>query len=164
MAKFVTLSMILDTRLEPNMDEHTGAGETLPFLSWTIGHKVVSNGGDDHVWKIVKMLDANGNDVATMTYFLSVVLENERGETKTIRGATLQTGYSITGLGEDDGVGDPAPTPPPVPTKPVTFAVDQIRNFYPRKGDKPGTRVILKSGTAYVVSESHGEVLAKVEA
>jgi hypothetical protein len=78
--------------------------------------------------------------------------------------------------GEDDGLVDqphsteivPAePTGPQyeiVESKPVTIGVDSIRNFYPRKDHAPGSRVILKSGVAYVVTEAHDEIVAKINA
>lgn len=164
--KFATLSMILDTRIEPNMDEHSGADE-LPFLSWKVGHKVKSNGSDPIIWRIEKIADAQGNAIESMTYFATVHLRdddnsNESTNWKTLKGSTLQTSYSIVQQGEDDGANDAIV--PTVSTKPLTIAVESIRNFYPRKGNKPGTRVILKSGVAYVVLEDHDAVLAKINA
>lgn len=74
--------------------------------------------------------------------------------------------------GEDDGMDDAPATPQDdrptetreiAETKPLTVNLDQIRNFYPRKNQMPGSRVILKSGTAYVVKETHDEILAKLQ-
>lgn len=166
MSKFATFSMILDTRIEPNMDEHSGADEGLPFLQWKVGTKVQSNGSDSTIWKIAKMT-SNGEDgpeVSAMTYFLTVILVSieDPTVTKTLKSSTLQTGYSVVQQGEDDGVDEASA--PAIPTKPLTIAVDSIGRFYPRKGDKPGTRIILKSGTAYVVLEDHAKVLEIVSA
>lgn len=76
-------------------------------------------------------------------------------------------------LGEDDNLVDIgeaasdnvvsiAPQYEIVESKPVTIGLDSIRNFYPRKNNAPGTRVILKSGVAYVVTETHDQILAGV--
>lgn len=46
--------------------------------------------------------------------------------------------------------------------QPLTLQVEQIRSFYPRKNAAPGTRVVLKSGTAYIVKQTHDEVLAEI--
>jgi len=48
-------------------------------------------------------------------------------------------------------------------TQPVTIGLDSIRNFYPRKLNAPGTRVVLKSGVAYIVEETHAEVLEAIQ-
>lgn len=44
--------------------------------------------------------------------------------------------------------------------KPVTLSVDAIRNFYPRAGGREGCRVLLKSGAAYPVLNTHEEIVA----
>lgn len=162
MSKFVTLSMILDTRMEPGMDEHSGADE-LPFLSWKVGHKVQSNGSDQRVWKIAGIFTAGSIATDSMSYSHKVQLQvdGDPAEEKFVGGATLQQGYHIVQQGEDDGVNEVVV--PAIPTKPITISVDQVRNFYPRKNDKPGTRVVLKSGTAYVVLEDHAAVLTAIE-
>lgn len=46
--------------------------------------------------------------------------------------------------------------------KPVVIVVDQIRNFYPRKGDRVGTRIMLRNGSAIPVKESLDEVEAAI--
>lgn len=43
--------------------------------------------------------------------------------------------------------------------KPNTISVDAIRNWYPRKGGRPGCRLIMKTGTAYIVVDEHEEIL-----
>lgn len=78
-------------------------------------------------------------------------------------------------IGEDDGL--PALAAPqsasaqgarPGPDaqfwRPITISVDSLRNFYPRAGGREGTRIILKSGTAYAVLNLHGEVAAALSA
>ena len=48
--------------------------------------------------------------------------------------------------------------------KPNTMQVDAIRNFYPRKGGRNGSRVVMKTGTAYIVVDTHEEILAMINA
>jgi len=43
--------------------------------------------------------------------------------------------------------------------KPNTIAVDAIRNFYPRKGGRFGSRVLMKAGVAYVVLDTHDDIV-----
>lgn len=83
--------------------------------------------------------------------------------------------------GEDDGLppevtelpapnvqyanaGNRNPTAPFQAWKHNTMQVDAIRNFYPRKGGKPGCRVLMKTGAAYIVVETHDEILALINA
>jgi hypothetical protein len=47
-------------------------------------------------------------------------------------------------------------------TKPVVIAVDQIRNFYPRKGDLVGSRIMFRNGAACPVKETIDEVDAAI--
>lgn len=47
--------------------------------------------------------------------------------------------------------------------KPNTVNVDAIRNFYPRKGGREGSRVMMKSGVAYVVLDTHDEIMQKIQ-
>lgn len=60
--------------------------------------------------------------------------------------------------GEDDGIGAAAPA---VLTSPVGVDPDEIREFYPRKGDRVGTRLVYKNGAGRPVTEPFEEVLAK---
>lgn len=75
--------------------------------------------------------------------------------------------------GEDDGirqvqsasaVGGVRPSGDHQGWKPNTISVDVIRNFYPRKHGRPGSRVVLKSGVAYVVVDTHDEIMAMISA
>lgn len=54
------------------------------------------------------------------------------------------------------------PTAPFQAWKPNTMQVDAIRNWYPRKGGRSGCRVLMKTGAAYIVVESHDEILELV--
>jgi hypothetical protein len=91
--------------------------------------------------------------------------------------AEPQTGSHVEEEGEDDGL-EQSPSASDVQSaqarlghqgavidwKPNTMSVDAIRNFYPRKGGAPGSRVVMKTGTAYIVVEEHAEILALIQA
>ena len=100
---------------------------------------------------------------------LKMVLDNTRGRQP--REEDITDGEDV---GEDDGL--PALSAPqsasaqgarPDATaqfwRPITISVDSLRNFYPRAGGREGTRIILKSGTAYAVLNLHGEVTSALE-
>lgn len=80
-----------------------------------------------------------------------------------------------SGDGEDDGLVEAGGATPQtaeivsigprheiLEVQPLTLQVEQIRSFYPRKNAAPGTRIVLKSGTAYIVKQTHDEVLAEI--
>lgn len=46
--------------------------------------------------------------------------------------------------------------------KPNTINVDAVRNFYPRRGGRFGCRVLMKTGVAYVVLDTHDEILEMI--
>lgn len=46
--------------------------------------------------------------------------------------------------------------------KPVFVNVHEIRNFYPRKGDMVGTRIVLKGGSGLPVHETVDQVRDKI--
>lgn len=50
----------------------------------------------------------------------------------------------------------------PANTSPVTIAVESIRCFYPRKNNKPGTRITFKDGGGFAVAELYDEVKQRV--
>jgi len=57
------------------------------------------------------------------------------------------------------------PEAPPVAemtfeTFPIVINVDAIREFYPRKHNQPGTRVVFANGAAQVVTQGFDEVKA----
>lgn len=75
-------------------------------------------------------------------------------------------------LGEDDGMAPPSHQVQAgdarssrsrsgafISWKPMTLAVDSIRNFYPRAGGREGTRILLKSGVKYIVLNEHDEIV-----
>lgn len=47
-------------------------------------------------------------------------------------------------------------------TSPVTIMVDSIRCFYPRRRNKPGTRLTFKDGGGFAVTETYEEVKQRV--
>jgi len=51
---------------------------------------------------------------------------------------------------------------PPVVTVPVSVNVEAIRCFYPRKDNRPGTRITFTDGGGFAVSELYDEVSALV--
>lgn len=58
-----------------------------------------------------------------------------------------------------------APTPGLEPAGmyfPVTVFFSELREFYQRKGGKPGTRIVYRNGAARIVKEVYSEVQAKL--
>lgn len=75
-------------------------------------------------------------------------------------------GPALHVVGEDDlerEVVEEIPQPAPQ-TFLVTINVDDIREFYPRKGSRPGTRIVFRNGAARPVKESYADVRAKIAA
>jgi hypothetical protein len=56
--------------------------------------------------------------------------------------------------GEDDGLEAREVT------KPVILDASQVRNFYARKGDRVGTRILFRNGSALPVQETFEQVEA----
>ena len=50
------------------------------------------------------------------------------------------------------------PVTPSVDTSPMMVNVDQVREFYPRKGGKPGTRIVFLNGAGWPVTETFEQV------
>ena len=61
--------------------------------------------------------------------------------------------------GEDDGITELREV-----TKPVILDADQVRNFYPRKGERIGTRILFRSGSAIAVTDLFNDVEQKIRA
>ena len=76
---------------------------------------------------------------------------------------TMVAGQSVTPnpdhTGEDDEVQDNVVTEI---TKPVVLDAEQIRNFYPRKGDRVGTRILFRNGSALAVTDLFDDVEAAI--
>lgn len=58
---------------------------------------------------------------------------------------------------------DAVQTAPAMVMTPCTVNVAAIRCFYPRKNDRPGTRITFTDGGGFAVKESYTDVLAMVE-
>ena len=43
---------------------------------------------------------------------------------------------------------------------PTVIDTEQVRNFHPRKGNRPGTRIVFKNGAAVPVLNAYPEVAA----
>jgi hypothetical protein len=139
--KFIELKM-LDVRRRPP------PRMAPPFLEWKVGYVVASGRGDR--WLITDI------DTGNMGYGSTVSLESVvfSDETRTLRGATLQQGYTYDS-------GDSAKVEPEWRT--MTMAVEAIRNFYPRREGRPGTRIMTTSGVAYVVADEYDDVRSAVQ-
>lgn len=64
--------------------------------------------------------------------------------------------------GEDDGLSNVTEFPRQEETTPVILDATQVRNFYPRKGGRPGTRILFRNGSALPVTETFDEVEQKI--
>jgi len=74
--------------------------------------------------------------------------------------------YDDSDEGEDDGI---VPMVPSEPTSPTVVNTDLIRNFYPRKkrrdGTRPvGTRITFVNGSGMAVTDTFEQVTAKITA
>jgi hypothetical protein len=74
-------------------------------------------------------------------------------------------------VGEDDlelpvdGEESPAPAAPPqAETYPITVNIDDIREYYPRRRGRSGTRLVFKNGAGRPVTEAYDVVKAKIAA
>lgn len=87
-----------------------------------------------------------------------------------VRETPAQFSEPTEGVGEDDAIEEQGAEPTLVRSgevewKPLTLEVDAIRTFYPRKGGKPGTRIVMKQGgVAYIVANDHDEIAHAVDA
>ena len=63
------------------------------------------------------------------------------------------------GLDEDE---IPTIAPPTVDTSPMMVNVEQIREIYERRDNRPGTRIVFTNGAGWPVTESYDEVRAKI--
>jgi hypothetical protein len=48
--------------------------------------------------------------------------------------------------------------PEPEPAAPVAVNVESIRCFYPRRENKPGTRITFNDGGGFAVTQSYDEI------
>lgn len=75
-----------------------------------------------------------------------------------VRSDSFRSPYSDTDdVGEAQQQGGPE-----TQTDPTCIDADHIRCFYPRKNNRPGTRITFKDGGGFAVSEPYDEVKAMV--
>ena len=70
----------------------------------------------------------------------------------------------LTKIGREHGGLDELemPVEPTVETSPMMVNVDQIREFYPRVNNKPGTRIVFLNGAGWPVKETFDEVQSAI--
>lgn len=156
MTAFVTLQMFKNQNSRKS-NSYSGAKmeSSVPFLQWKPGYVVRSKGGENFTIK-----EINSSDGAMRYQDCSVLLVNIAGETRLLKGATLQTGYEFVSKGdvkdEPEGNGH-APKAKRDDCVEMDMNVAGIREFYPRKnGD--GTRLLMTDKTAYIVADKPHEV------
>lgn len=99
------------------------------------------------------------------TYFIELTAVDWRNEPR----AQEAPQPSLRIVGEDDLEQEvvtevETPAPPPAETYPITINVDDIREYYPRRQGRNGTRITFKGGAARPVTESYADVQAKIAA
>jgi hypothetical protein len=146
MTAFNTLDMIIGQGKKPSSSSTL---DVPSFLDYKIGYRVKSKNGGGNPFTIMAM------DTDRMTYGSFVTVKDEADEERKLKGATLQSGYTFYDHGD---IRDPQGGA----IKTITINVDDIREFYPRKGNAPGTRIILKDKTTYIVANSDVDVRARI--
>lgn len=120
------------------------------FLTWAVGYKVKNKKGME-TWTIKSI------STASMSYDAVVELSSEEGEeVKTLKGATLQSGYTFLSGSEEE---EKART-----THAITVNIAGIARFEARTRGRPGSRVHFLDKVTNVVAETYDEVKAKIEA
>lgn len=118
--------------------------------------------GADEEFTIRKITSSDGkpkNEDCTID------LENKAGETRTVKGSTVRSGYEFA------STGDVVVEPPAVGVMPVTplredcewlgVNIAGIREFYARKRGE-GSRILMLDKTAYIVADTVEEVANKI--
>jgi hypothetical protein len=156
-AKFIKLSMFLDQR-GGGKGKDTAKGTFLvPFRNWVQGYVLVaSRSSNDEEWTIAEITSADGH---MRREECEVRLVNKAGETRQVKGSTLQSGYEFRSSGD---------VVPPVTeersdVKPIGIDMEGIREFYPRNAGE-GTRIVMHDKTAYVVAEPFYYIWDRMEA
>lgn len=121
------------------------------FLAWQVGYKVKKKTGGMDAWTI-KSISGGG-----MSYDAVIELSSEEGEeVKTLKGATLQSGYTfLSGTEEDEQKRT---------THAITVNVAGIARFEARTRGRPGSRVHFLDKVVNVVAEDYATLKAKIEA
>lgn len=114
------------------------------FLTWAVGYKVKKKTGMD-TWTIKSI------STASMSYDSVVELSSEEGEeVKTLKGATLQSGYTFLSGSEEE---EKART-----THLITVNIAGIARYEARTRNRPGSRVHFMDKVINVVAESYDEI------
>lgn len=123
----------------------------VPFKQWKVGY-IVRGSQEDFT---IKRIDSS--DGAMHYQDCTVELENKAGETRVVKGSTLQSGYNFVSKGD-------VVEPPTERTDVIPFGVNAagIREFYPRKSGE-GTRILMMDKTAYIVADSFEDVTLKIK-
>jgi hypothetical protein len=136
------------------LDQHGGGkGKTAatgtfiaPFRSWIVGYVVVaSRSSNEEEWTIKDIYSSDGK---MRREDCEVQLINKAGETRLLKGSTLQSGYEFRSSGD---------LPPPATeertdVKSLGINIEGIREFYPRSAGE-GTRLLMHDKTIYIVAE-----------
>lgn len=121
------------------------------FQDWAVGD-VIARKSNRHDKLQITHVGGSGK----MTYGIRVQVVNvASGDTREMGSSTLQTAFE-----HDPSDDAPAQAVLPKDGTPNAFNVDLIRNFYPRKGGRKGTRIMTCNGVAYAVLEEFEVVLA----
>lgn len=96
-----------------------------------------------------------------MSYFeIELTAVNWRNEPAPSDGPQLR----VVGEDELEQPVEEEVTPSQPETYPVTINVYDIREYYPRRRGRVGTRVVFKNGAARPVTEAYADVRAKIAA
>jgi hypothetical protein len=143
-AMFIKLSMYLDQR--SGGKDVAKSTFSVPFRNWLPGYVVVTRSSGDEEWTIAAI---HSPDNKMRRENCEVQLINKAGETRLVKGSTLQSGYEFRSSGD-------LPVPPTderSDIKPISISVQGIREFYPRNQGE-GTRILMHDKTTYIVAES----------
>jgi hypothetical protein len=160
MKPFITVSLILDA-LKNERTSGSSSGPRLEdqpkFREWKEGFTVQHKNDRSSTFRITKIKDPQDG---TAGYGSTITLTNvdDTDETRTLRGATVQTSYQFLSRGDVPLAAEEVKKT----LKPMTIAVDTIRSFAPRTKGRPGSRIVLKDGASYPCAEDHDTLLAAI--
>ena len=164
MSKFIRLLMFKDQNSKKGRGNDYGQ-VALPtqvvkaFPQWKGGHFLKSARSEStEVWRIEKIESVDG---AMHHEDCTVTLANQAGETRTVKGSSLRSGYQFDSPGDvPEDVVEAAVTEAPArdDLQYMTVHIDGIREFYPRKHESEGSRVMMNDKTAYVVADTTSDI------
>lgn len=143
--KFIVLT---DARGAQKSHPHT-YDHRKPFLQWQVGNTIRRKNNPLDMAQIMEI----GSD-GRMRYGIDVRVAKVDGRQINYNSSTLQTGWEHV---PEEVAHATLPKP-----SPLALSVSCIRNFYPRRNGRDGTRVMMIDGTAYAVTESFDDVLRLV--